>query len=84
MIFQSLYGAGIRRLGHSIVNICFIRTVGYTVDYTERTGQITAIPLYIPLYISNGLKWRQMAFKIEALKNHPAKLMSFFLYFFQI
>ena len=52
-------------------------------DYTERTGQITVIPFYIPRYISNGLKWRQMAFKIETLKNHPAKLMSFFLYFFK-
>ena len=65
------------------MNIYFIRTVGYTVDYTERTGQISAIPLYIPRYISNGLKWRQMAFKIEAFKNHPAKLMSFSLYFFK-
>ena len=77
------YGAGIRRLGHSIVNICLIRTAAYIVDYTEQTGQITAIPLYIPRYISNGLKWRQMAFKIEAFKNHPAKLMSFSLYFFK-
>ena len=57
------------------MNICFIRTVAYTVDYTERTGQITAIPLYIPL------QWRQMAFRIKAFKNHPAKLMSFSLYF---
>ena len=33
---------------------------------------------------SDRLKWRQMASKIETLKNHPAKFMSFLIIFFAI